>query len=103
MTYTNDDLVFEPVHELAAKIDTGKLTSLELLEAYLDRVRHYDERLHAFVDVYEDSARTAAQAADEAGAPSRWPVSRLRWKDLLDIEGRTTKGGSEYFASASRR
>ena len=98
MTNPNDDLVFEPVHELAAKIGAGKLTSLELLEAYLERVRHYDERLHAFVDVYEDSARTAAQAADEARGTKSLAGIPIALKDLLDIEGRTTKGGSEYFA-----
>ena len=85
---------FEPVHG-------NKRSSRELVELYLSRIEKYGEKLHAFVSVYADDALRAAHAADEAiaagyrlGPLHGMPVAV---KDIVDIEGRVTTGGSKVW------
>jgi aspartyl-tRNA(Asn)/glutamyl-tRNA(Gln) amidotransferase subunit A len=90
------------VHELSAAITRGRLTSTELIEHLLARIERYDAKLHAFVSVYADDARAAATAAD-AAIRARHSVGPLHGipvavKDIIDIEGRVTTGGSRVWA-----
>jgi aspartyl-tRNA(Asn)/glutamyl-tRNA(Gln) amidotransferase subunit A len=91
-----------PVHELSAALAEGRLTSTALVGRLLERIERYDRKLHAFVTVYADEARTAAAAADAArlaghavGPLHGIPVAV---KDIIDIEGRVTTGGSKVWA-----
>jgi aspartyl-tRNA(Asn)/glutamyl-tRNA(Gln) amidotransferase subunit A len=89
------DPAFQPVHELAGK------KSQELVERYLSRIEKHGERLHAFVAVYADEALRAAHAADAASAAGyrRGPLHGvpIAVKDIVDIEGRVTTGGSKHW------
>ena len=98
MSDNNDDLVFAPVHQLAANLQTGELKSVELLDAFLDRIKRHDQRLHAFVAIYEETARQAAIDSDRGGSSNPFAGIPIALKDLLDIEGRVTKGGSQQFS-----
>jgi aspartyl-tRNA(Asn)/glutamyl-tRNA(Gln) amidotransferase subunit A len=96
-----DGLAFAPVHELAERMRTGALTPSALLDLYLARIDRHDRKLHAFVAVYEKDARIAAELADRAiqagqrlGPLHGIPIAL---KDLLDIEGRVTTGGSVFW------
>src|SRR5258705_8251570 len=67
-------------------------------DALLDRIRATDEKLDAFVEVYAEEARLAAEAADKAirsghaiGPLHGIPIAL---KDLIEIDGRVTTGGS---------
>lgn len=112
---SGDDLAFAPIHLLADRLRTGGVSASALLDLYLQRIRHHDTKLHAFVAVYESDARIAAEAADRAlragqrlGPLHGIPIAL---KDLLDIEGRVTTAGSLYWrdrlspvtATAARR
>jgi|SoiMethySBSTD1v2_1073268.scaffolds.fasta_scaffold69182_3 aspartyl-tRNA(Asn)/glutamyl-tRNA(Gln) amidotransferase subunit A len=93
-----DDLAFDPIHVLSRRLRDRTLTASALLDVYLDRIRRFDDKLHAFVDVHEKDARAAAALADRALAEGR-PLGPLygipiAYKDLLHIEGRVTRGGS---------
>jgi len=77
------------------------MSASALLDCYLERIRCFDKKLHAFVAVYESAARMAAELADRAlragqclGPLHGIPIA---YKDLLDIEGRTTTGGSQLW------
>ena len=90
------------MHELSAAIARGRLTSAELTEHLLSRIERYDPKLHAFVSVYAEDARAAAAAAD-AAIRARHAVGPLHGipiavKDIVDIEGRVTTGGSRVWA-----
>jgi aspartyl-tRNA(Asn)/glutamyl-tRNA(Gln) amidotransferase subunit A len=91
-----------PVHVLTTALAEGQLTSRALVERLLARIRRYDEKLHAFVAVYEDEARAAADAADAARTAGRLigPLHGIpvAVKDIVDIEGRITTGGSKVWA-----
>src|SRR5438105_4155926 len=90
-----------PVHILASEIAARRLSPVELVEAVLGRIGAADAKLHAFVEVYADEARLAAEAADKAirsghaiGPLHGIPIAL---KDLIEIEGRVTTGGSQVW------
>lgn len=84
--------------ELAAAISSRKLSPVEVVDAFVARIGAQDQQLHAYIDVYADDARLAAEAADKAirsghtvGPLHGVPIAL---KDLIDLEGRVTTGGS---------
>ena len=83
---------------LSAEIAAGRLSPVELTDACLARIKTLEPRLHAFVEVYADTARLAAEGAERAiraghavGPLHGIPIAL---KDLVEIEGRTVTGGS---------
>jgi aspartyl-tRNA(Asn)/glutamyl-tRNA(Gln) amidotransferase subunit A len=54
------------VHRLSAEIQSGRLSPVELMDSLLDRIAKHDRKLHAFITLYRDEARLAAEAADKA-------------------------------------
>jgi aspartyl-tRNA(Asn)/glutamyl-tRNA(Gln) amidotransferase subunit A len=83
---------------LSAAISSRKLSPVEVTDAFLARISAQDQQLHAFIAVYADDARLAAEAADKAihsghaiGPLHGVPIAL---KDLIDLEGRVTTGGS---------
>jgi aspartyl-tRNA(Asn)/glutamyl-tRNA(Gln) amidotransferase subunit A len=89
------------MHALAARLKAGELSASALVECYLQRIDRYDEKYHAYVEVYADEARAAAAAADRAfkagqarGALHGIPIAL---KDLIDVAGKRTTGGSLYW------
>src|SRR5499427_6162557 len=92
-----------PAHILASEIAAGRLSPVALVEALLDRIATKDKKLHAFVEVYRDEARLAAEAADKAirsghaiGPLHGIPIAL---KDLVELEGRIATGGSAVWRS----
>jgi aspartyl-tRNA(Asn)/glutamyl-tRNA(Gln) amidotransferase subunit A len=90
-----------PVHALSAAIQSRKLSPVELTDALLARIERLDDKLHAFIALYGKEARLAAEAADKAiraghavGPLHGIPIAL---KDLVDIEGRVTTGGSKVW------
>jgi aspartyl-tRNA(Asn)/glutamyl-tRNA(Gln) amidotransferase subunit A len=95
------ELAYAPVHALAERLRTGALSASALLEGYLERIRRLDGKLHAFIAVYTDQARAAAEIADRALESGR-PLGPLHGvpialKDLVEIEGQVTTGGSMFW------
>jgi aspartyl-tRNA(Asn)/glutamyl-tRNA(Gln) amidotransferase subunit A len=90
-----------PVHALSAAIRRGALSPVELTDALLARIERLDGKLHAFIALYAEEARLAAEAADKAirSGHSVGPLHGIpiAIKDLVDIEGRVTTGGSKVW------
>ena len=57
------DPCFMPVHALAGEFAAGRLSPVALTEALLERIEAHDTKLHAFIAVYGEDARRAAEAA----------------------------------------
>jgi aspartyl-tRNA(Asn)/glutamyl-tRNA(Gln) amidotransferase subunit A len=93
-----DDLPFQPLTELARRLDARELTSVDIVSACLRNIDALDAKLHAFVDVYRDDALGLARAADverSAGfVRSALHGLPLAIKDLFHIRGRQTTAGS---------
>ena len=93
------DLPFHSLTSLKTHLERGDVSSVEIVAACLARIALLDGRLHAFIDVYRDSALACAEAADlerRAGMP-RGPLHGLpvALKDLLHVAGRQTTAGSK--------
>lgn len=84
-------------HEMRRALDAGILSSSELLEVHLERVREFDPKLRAFSEVFADQARVEAERADRerrAGeAPNPLHGLPISVKECFDFEGRATTLG----------
>jgi aspartyl-tRNA(Asn)/glutamyl-tRNA(Gln) amidotransferase subunit A len=85
--------------ELARALARGTVSSVEVTVAYLERIAALDPKLHAFVDVYRDSALAAARESDRDRRADRLrgPLHGvpIAIKDLLHVSGRITTAGSK--------
>ena len=95
------DLAYASVPELSHLVRTQKVTSVELTELALERLRRYDPDLNAVVSLTEDRALSAARQADQEIQEGEWrgPLHGIPYgaKDLLAVEGtRTTWGATPY-------
>ena len=83
---------------VAEAFQSGALKPSGVVEAHLDRIARLDSKIGAFQIVYADEARNAAEAADKAIASGHriGPFHGIPFglKDLYDLEGRVTTGGS---------
>jgi aspartyl-tRNA(Asn)/glutamyl-tRNA(Gln) amidotransferase subunit A len=96
------DPVWATVAELSRAYGAGTLSPVDVVDTLLERIRKRDPALHAFIAVYESDARLAAEAAHKA-IRARHRVGPLHGvpiglKDLVDLEGRVTTGGSKVWA-----
>lgn len=84
--------------ELAKGLDQGEFSSVELTQAYLDRINKEDSRYNSFITVTDelalrqaadaDAMRTAGQATAMTGLP-------LAHKDIFCTQGVRTSAGSK--------
>src|SRR2546428_649530 len=99
---TTVDPVWATVAELSRAFGARTLSPVDAVEALIGRIRRRNPALHAYIAVYEADARLAAEAADKAiraghrvGPLHGVPIAL---KDLVDVEGRVTTGGSKVWA-----
>ncbi|MBC7188129.1 MAG: amidase [Calditrichaeota bacterium] len=94
-------VAFWPVTYLGELLRTRKVSSRELTQMYLDRLRRYDPHLKCVVTLTEERAMEQARRADEelAAGKRRGPLHGLPWgaKDLLATRGYKTTWGSVPF------
>lgn len=93
------DLAYSTLTDLAKGLANKTYSSEEITREYLTRIKTANKTLHAFVSVNEDSAIEQARAADlrRASGYSLSAVDGLpvAVKDLCDLEGQITTGGSQ--------
>ncbi len=87
--------------DAARELQAGRLSPVDLMEALLARIDTHEPALRAFVAVYRDDALLAAEAAHKALRAGHgvgpWHGVPIALKDLVDIEGRVTTGGSQHW------
>jgi Asp-tRNA(Asn)/Glu-tRNA(Gln) amidotransferase A subunit family amidase len=97
----DEDLAFAGVAAMAGMLRAGAVTSAELTELALDRLRRLDPTLRAVVTLTEERARAAAARADEelAAGRDRGPLHGIPYgaKDLLAARGYPTTWGTEPY------
>ena len=93
-----EELAFYPVTDLAELVRTRQVTSTELTELYLARLKRHDAQLHCVVTLTETLAREQARRADAeiAAGRRRGPLHGIPYgaKDLLAVPGYPTTWGS---------
>ena len=98
---TEDELAFLPVTELSELVRRKRVTSVQLTQMYLARLKKYDPVLKCVISLTEDRALRQAYAADgeiRAGK-YRGPLHGIPWgaKDLLAVRGYKTTWGAGPF------
>ncbi|MCH6167767.1 amidase [Pseudonocardia alaniniphila] len=95
------DLIHSDATELAELIRTRRVSSVEVVQAHLDRIEATDPELNAIVTL-ADGALDAARAADEklAAGAEVGPLHGVPFtaKDSFDTAGVLTQRGSPMFA-----
>jgi Asp-tRNA(Asn)/Glu-tRNA(Gln) amidotransferase A subunit family amidase len=96
-----DALAFLTVSELSDLMRRRKITSTQLTDLYIERLKRYDPVLHCVITLTEDRAREQAKKADAeiASGHYRGPLHGIPWgaKDLLAVKGyKTTWGAGPY-------
>ncbi|WP_148863442.1 Asp-tRNA(Asn)/Glu-tRNA(Gln) amidotransferase subunit GatA [Marinobacter fonticola] len=85
------------VAELARDLEQGKVSSVELTQHFLDRIKQEDTRYNSFITVTEDEALRDAKAADErraSGDATPWTGIPFAHKDIFCTNGVRTTCGS---------
>lgn len=94
----DDILANLSVVDLGGHLRAGTVTSAELTELCLDRIRRFDGKLHSFLTVTEDIARHQAASADAAFREGRnlGPLQGIPYglKDIFDVAGVETSCNS---------
>jgi len=98
---SDEDLAFLPVTQLAALVKARKVTSTQLTELYLGRLKKYGPALLCVITLTEELARKQASQADDeiARGHYRGPLHGIPWgaKDLFATKGIKTTWGAEPF------
>lgn len=86
------------ISELSHELVTKKISSVELTQFFLERIKQYDQTLNSFITVTEEHALAAAREADQkrqagkAGALTGIPIAH---KDIFCTDGIKTSCGSK--------
>src|SRR3990167_6687856 len=91
------DLGTLTIAEARRALDAKEYSALDLTNAYLDAIAQKDGEIHAYLEVWADSARQEAKAADTmiaAGKSQALTGIPLAFKDNMLIEGRIASSAS---------
>jgi aspartyl-tRNA(Asn)/glutamyl-tRNA(Gln) amidotransferase subunit A len=93
------ELIWTSAHGLADALATGELSSVEVVQAFIDRAGETENSLRAYLQRTDDDALMAARVADDRRA-QRQPRSRfdgipVAYKDIFVTNGITTTCGSK--------
>jgi Asp-tRNA(Asn)/Glu-tRNA(Gln) amidotransferase A subunit family amidase len=98
-----EDLAFETVTQLAARLRTRQISSVELTTMYLERLKRHDPTLFCVVTFTEDLARAQAEQADKEirAGKYRGPLHGIPYgiKDLFSAKGILTTWGAKPYAN----
>jgi Asp-tRNA(Asn)/Glu-tRNA(Gln) amidotransferase A subunit family amidase len=96
-----EDVAFWPVTHLSELVRTKQVTSVELTEMYLARLKKYNPKLLCAVTITEDLALRQARDADSEIVANRYrgPLHGIPWgiKDLASVKGYPTTWGAAPF------
>lgn len=84
--------------ELAQGLKSGEFSSVELTQAYLNRIKAEDSKYNSYITVTEEQALTQAQAADEAiaaGTAGAFTGLPFAHKDIFCTQGVRTSCASK--------
>src|SRR5262245_17950085 len=98
-----DDVLFASVRALGTMLRGGKVTSVALAEAFLERLESLGPKLGAVATVTRDLALAQARQADAEAKAAGWrgPLQGIPYgaKDLLATKGNPPTWGAEPYRS----
>ena len=98
VSLAGDDLAFAGAKRQAALIREKRVSPVELVTTYLERIHRFDGRLRAFITICRESALAEAARAEADAAKGAWrgPLHGIPFavKDQIDTAGVLTTSGS---------
>jgi aspartyl-tRNA(Asn)/glutamyl-tRNA(Gln) amidotransferase subunit A len=98
----NEELFYQSVSELAKRIESKKLSPVELTQLYLDRSQKLGPRFNAYARLTPEIALEQARAAEKdiQRGHYRGPLHGIPYaaKDLLAVKGLPTTWGAKPYA-----
>jgi Asp-tRNA(Asn)/Glu-tRNA(Gln) amidotransferase A subunit family amidase len=96
-----EEVAFWPVTQLAQLLKTRAVTSVELTEMYLGRLKKHNGKINCVVTFLDDLAMAQARQADAEIAAQHYkgPLHGIPWgaKDIIAVKGyKTTWGSGAY-------
>ena len=96
-----DDVAFWPVTDLSSLVESRQVSSLELTQMYLGRIKRHDGILNSVTRLTEELGIAQAKQADAeiANGKYRGPLHGIPWgaKDVIAKRGYKTTWGSEAY------
>ena len=97
MNQSDTPLHYQSILEIAALIQSGELSPVELTQTMLDRIKMHEPQLHSYAFLMEEAALEAAKTAEKEilNGHYRGPMHGIpiAVKDLCYTQGIPTKGG----------
>lgn len=98
-----DELYYQSVADLSARLEHKDLSSVELTRAVIDRTRSVEAKIHAFNSFDEDDALAQAAASDarRAAGASGGPLEGIPvgLKDVIAVENQPLTASSRMLAN----
>jgi Asp-tRNA(Asn)/Glu-tRNA(Gln) amidotransferase A subunit family amidase len=95
------DISFFTIPELSSLLKSGQISSVELTEFYLDRLKTYGDTLEAVINLTEELAITQARKMDKELATGKYrgPLHGIPYgiKDLFSVPGYPTTWGANPY------
>ncbi len=106
MPKNKNELTFYSLLQLASLIKNKRITSVELTQFFLDRLKKYSDTLQSVISYTEDIAMEQAKQADKeiAAGKYRGPLHGIPYglKDLFAVKGTTTTWGAAPYKKQVR-
>ena len=100
-TAISEDILFSSIRDLSGRIRTGKISPIDLTEAYLARLEKLGPKLGAVVTLTKERAMEEARLADKEARAGKYrgPLHGIPYglKDLVATRGILTTWGAEPF------
>ncbi len=99
------EIAYAGIARQAELIAAGEISSVELVELYLQRIARYDSRLNAFRVVFAERARLEAGQADArrgAGGARALLGVPIAVKDDIDVAGEVTTYGTNAYGEPAQ-
>ena len=92
-------MAFASISELTGQLRRGEISATSLLQSYADRIARLNATSKAFISLDIDRAKVAAESLTIGETDSPLKGIPYACKDLFDVKGLVTTGGSRVLAN----
>ena len=93
-----ESLAFAGIGELSGQLQSGEISTLELTELFAERINQLNDKSKAFISLDLENAKVRAAFIDQQAEKKLLSGIPYSCKDLFDVKGIVTTGGSKVLA-----